>query len=165
MHPAGTIGDNGTTLQDGDAVAPRQRERRAFTWRTVVHGFLRSRRRDSRRADDGELLFSDWHHPWLFFLSTCIMIMSCLDAYLTLQLIELGAYEANPLMLYAMETDIRLFASSKMLLTALGVLMLVFLSRAPFMRFFRTGQLLTTIFALYASLVCYEFVYLLQLSL
>jgi len=59
--------------------------RRVFTWKTIVFGFARSRRRNLRRELDAEVIFLDWHHPWLFFLAVGTMIMSCLDAFMTLQ--------------------------------------------------------------------------------
>ena len=73
-------------------------DRRNFTWRTMVYGYLRSRRRAARRTGDAEPLFLDWHHPWLFFLAVGIMIMSCMDAFFTLQLLERGMVEINPVM-------------------------------------------------------------------
>jgi hypothetical protein len=73
-------------------------DRRAFSWQTVFFGFTRSRRHATRRDDEAEPVFTDWHHPWLFFLAIGIMLMSSLDAFFTLQLLERGAYEANPVM-------------------------------------------------------------------
>ena len=136
-------------------------DRRALSWRTVAFGFLRSRRRETRRASDAEPTFTDWHHPWLFFLATGIMLMSSLDAFLTIQLIERGAYEANPVMAHVMNRGIAPFAAIKMLLTGFGILALVFLSRARFVNRIRAGTFLTAFFSLYASLICYEFVSLL----
>jgi hypothetical protein len=135
-------------------------DRRNFTWRTVVFGFVRSRRRDARRASESEPLFSDYHHPWLFFLAICIMLMSCLDAFFTLQLLERGATEVNPVMAALIGKSTSTFAATKMLVTGLGVLALVFLARAMFMKRIRTGLFLTFFFSGYAVLVCYEFVYL-----
>lgn len=141
-----------------------QCDRRNFSWRTVLYGFLRSRRRDARRSDEAEPLFTDWHHPWLFFLSIGIMLMSCLDAFLTLQLLDRGAIEANPVMAMFMGKSTEFFAAGKMLMTGLGILALVFLSRARFMDRFRTGLLLTGFFSCYAILICYEVVNLLHRS-
>jgi hypothetical protein len=145
----------GKTLSDENRVLV---ERRAFTWKTVFFGFVRSRRRDSRRAADADPLFTDWHHPWLFFLATGIMIMSCLDAFLTLQLIERGAYEANPVMAAVMAQGVASFAMTKMALTGVGILALVFLARVMFFNRLRTGLILTSFFSFYAVLICYEFV-------
>ena len=133
-------------------------DRRRFSWRTVILGFFRSRRRRSRRGSEGEPLYTDWHHPWLFFLAIGTMLLSSLDAFFTLQLLELGATEINPVMAAVIGHSTSLFAVSKMLLTGIGILLLVFMSRARFMNRLRTGLILTTFFAFYACLVCYEFV-------
>lgn len=138
------------------------RERRTFSWRTVTYGFLRSRRRNHRRDADPEPLFTDWHHPWLFFLSIGIMLLSSLDAFLTLQLIDRGAFEVNPVMALAMGGGTAVFAVSKMLLTGIGILTLVFLSRSKLFNRFRAGLALTAFFSLYCCLVCYEFVLLIS---
>jgi len=139
-------------------------DRREFGWRTVLFGFLRSRRRSSRRESEGEPLYTDWHHPWLFFLAVGTMLLSTIDAFLTLRLIELGAIEINPVMAALMGHSMSTFAVAKMLMTAAGILALVFLSRAPFLRRIRTGLFLTLLFSLYACLVCYEFVHLMALN-
>jgi hypothetical protein len=136
-------------------------DRRTFGWRTVLFGFLRSRRRSTRREEEGEPLFTDWHHPWLFFLAVGTMLLSCIDAFMTLQLLERGAIEVNPLMAVVIGHSALMFASTKIILTGVGILVLVFLSRARFMDLFRTGVILTVFFSFYACLVCYEFVYLL----
>lgn len=137
-------------------------DRRAFTWRTVLFGFFRSRRRGNRRDAEGEALFTDWHHPWLFFLATGTMLLSCLDAFFTLQLLDRGALEVNPVMAVMIGQGTLPFAVSKMLLTGLGILALVFLSRFRFMNRMRTGLILTAFFSFYSCLVCYEFVLLIR---
>ena len=137
-------------------------DRREFSWRTVFFGFLRSRRRDTRREAEDEPLFTDWHHPWLFFLATGTMLLSCMDAFFTLQLLDKGAMEINPVMNALIGKGTVSFAASKMLLTGSGILTLVFLSRARFMNRMRTGLILTVFFAFYACLVCYQFVFLLD---
>jgi hypothetical protein len=140
-----------------------EEERRLFTWRTVFFGFTRSRRREHRRLIDDDVVFLDWHHPWLFFLATGIMLLSCADAFLTLQLIGLGMVEINPVMNAVMGHSTMLFTSTKLAMTALGILVLVFLAKARFLNRYRTGALLTVFFVFYACLVCYEFVSLFAL--
>ncbi len=137
-------------------------DRRIFSWRTVFFGFVRSRRHIHRRDDEIEIIFIDWHHPWLFFLAVGTMLMSCLDAFMTLQLIDRGMIEVNPVMAAIMGQGTSAFAISKMLLTGTGILALVFLAKARFLNRFRTGLFLTIFFSFYACLVCYEFVFLLQ---
>lgn len=137
-------------------------ERREFSWRTVFFGFIRSRRRDTRRDDEDAPLYTDWHHPWLFFLATGTMLLSCMDAFFTLQLLGRGAIEINPVMAAVIGQGTLAFAATKMLLTGLGILILVFLSQTRMFNLMRTGLVLTVFFTFYACLVCYEFIYLLN---
>ena len=138
-------------------------DRRQFSWRTVFFGFALSRRHIHRRDIDNEAIFLDWHHPWLFFLATGTMLLSCADAFLTLQLLNLGMVEANPVMNAIMSQSTLLFTSTKLAMTAFGILVLVFLAKAHFMNRLRTGLFLTMFFSFYACLVCYELVNLFRL--
>jgi hypothetical protein len=151
-------------MELSEAVADKRTasDRRLFGWRTVFFGFLRSRRHEFRRNAETEILFIDWHHPWLFFLAVGTMLMSCIDAFMTLQLIERGMVELNPVMAAILGQGTSYFAVSKMLMTGTGILALVFLARSRFLNRMRTGLFLTVFFSFYACLVCYEFVYLLQ---
>jgi hypothetical protein len=138
-------------------------DRRQFSWRTVAYGFTLSRRHTHRRSADDEVIFLDWHHPWLFFLATGTMLLSCADAFLTLLLIDHGMIEANPVMNAVMAQGTTVFTSTKLAMTAFGIFVLVFLAKARFMNRMRTGLFLTTFFTFYACLVCYELVNLLRL--
>ncbi len=138
-------------------------DRRAVSWRTVFYGFLRSRRRRLRRDADADVIFMDWHHPWLFFLAVGTMLLSCTDAFLTLILLDLGMIEANPFIASVMGYGTTLFAATKMSLTGFGILTLVFLAKSRFFDRVRTGLFLTLFFTSYACLVCYEIVSLLHL--
>jgi len=91
------------------------------------------------------------------------MLFSCADAFLTLQLIDKGMIEANPVMQVAMSHGVGLFISTKLAMTAFGVLVLVFLAKSHFLNRFRTGLFLTVFFSFYACLVCYELVNLFRL--
>lgn len=147
-----------------DAVSNKREDddRRNFSWRTVFYGFIRSRRRDLRRGNDAEVVFLDWHHPWLFFLAVGTMLLSCADAFMTLQLLQRGMIEANPVMAVVLGHGTTAFLVSKMLMTGTSILVLVFLAKARFLNRLRTGLVLTIFFSAYACLTCYEFVQLLQ---
>jgi len=153
-----------TQMELGKAITERRAdpERRAFSWRTVFFGFTRSRRHASRRELDGDVVFMDWHHPWLFFLSVGIMLLSCTDAFLTLLLIEQGMVEANPFMAAVLGQGAATFAVTKVFMTGTSILILVFLAKSQFLNRFRTGLFLTIFFSLYSCLVCYEVVNLLN---
>jgi hypothetical protein len=151
--------DSTATLRTRDEV-----DRRGFSWRTVAYGFTLSRRHTHRREEDYEVIFLDWHHPWLFFLATGTMLLSCADAFLTLQLLDKGMIEANPVMNAVMSHGTATFTSTKLAMTAFGIFVLVFLAKAQFLNRFRTGLFLTTFFSFYACLVCYELVNLFSLT-
>jgi hypothetical protein len=146
------------------AVADRRLylSRRAFSWRTALFGFLRSHRRTLRRAEDADCVFIDWHHPWLFFLAVGIMLLSCVDAFMTLQLLDRGMVEANPVMAAMLDQGVARFLASKLAMTGTGILILVFLARTYFMNLLRTELLLTVFFSAYCCLVCYQFVHLMR---
>lgn len=133
-------------------------DRRSLSWRTFVFGFARSRRLSLRRVEDAEVLFLDSHHPWLFFLAVGTMIMSCVDAFMTLQLLQHGMVEANPVMAAILDQGTMAFAASKITMTGTSILILVFLAKIRFLNRVRVGLFLTVIFSSYACLICYEFV-------
>jgi hypothetical protein len=92
------------------------------------------------------------------------MLLSCADAFLTLQLLDRGMIEANPVMNAVMAHGTVMFTSTKLAMTAFGIFVLVFLAKARFMNRLRTGLFLTIFFTFYACLVCYELVNLFSLS-
>ncbi len=151
-------------MDASEVIADRRQypSRRVFSWSTALFGFLRSHRRTLRRVEDADSLFTDWHHPWLFFLAVGIMVLSCADAFMTLLLLEHGMVEANPIMAAMLDQGIGRFSTSKFALTGICVLTLVFLARTAFMNLMRTGLLLTFFFSIYCCLVCYQFVHLLR---
>ena len=139
-------------------------ERRIFSWRTVLFGFLRSRRLASRRESNAIDLFLDWHHPWLFFIALGIMVLSCVDAVFTLRLISHGMIEANPVMAAAMSQGTAIFISAKVAMTGVAILILVYFSNVNLLNLLRTGLLLTLFFCFYCCLICYEFVALMGMT-
>ena len=91
------------------------------------------------------------------------MLLSCADAFLTLELLARGMIEANPVMAGLLGEGTATFAATKMGMTGVGILMLVFMAKARFLDRIRTGLFLTVFFSGYACLVCYEIVSLLSL--
>ncbi len=163
MALAGII--TGVAANDADASDLRcPGERRSMTWRTVAYGFLLSRRRAARRTDDPASIYSDWHHPWLFFLAVGIMLMSAADAFLTLKLLALGAVEANPVMRGLIHTDTTLFVSLKLLMTAGGLFVLIYASHYRLFGRLRVGLLVTAFFCGYLTLISSELMGLMLLA-
>ena len=130
-------------------------DRRALSWRTFLFGSLTPRRRGNRRGEGAEGLL-DWYEPHLLFLAIMILLMSVTDAFLTLQLIELGASEANPVMAYLLDRTPRAFVTAKMLLTGAGIVVLVALARARVFRVIRISIIIHWCMLGYVALLAYE---------
>jgi len=140
----------------GPPVERRRRgDRRSVSWRTFVQGSLTPRRRGGRRDDEAEALV-DWHEPHLMFLAVAILLLSTADAFLTITLIARGAEEANPLLAFVLEHYPRAFASVKMALTSLGVVVLVAASRARVFRVIRISAVIHWCMLGYVALIFYE---------
>lgn len=110
---------------------PRERrhpaDRRTFTLLTLWHGMRRQRRHRARR--EGEPAVLDVHPPHYRYWLLGILFLSCLDAVLTLQLLNKGAVEVNPFMALLIGIDLRLFAFTKTVVTGVCAGLLVILAR------------------------------------
>lgn len=140
------------------------RERRRLSLWSVFYGGFRPRRRNVRRDNDHATPIVDWHEAHLLAVAIGILLLCCIDAFLTLNLLVLGATEANPFMARLIHSDVTIFASVKMGLTGMGVLVLVLLARY---RMFGRIKVVTTLYLallLYAALVIYELRMLFDLS-
>ncbi len=134
-------------------------ERRRLTFWSVVYGGFRPRRRCARRTGDMALPVLDWHESHLLAVALTILLLCFADAFLTLNLIMVGASELNPLMEKLLSIDVTLFTVAKMALTGVGILMLVLLSR------FRLFGRIPVVQGLYAVLVVYLLLVLYELTL
>jgi hypothetical protein len=143
-----------------DRQQPERRQaqdRRSATWMALWHGSFLRRRRGVRREATAAVSSIDWHHPQWLAVGLLILIFSCADALLTLQLLSLGAYEANPFMAGLVHGSGHAFALVKVGLTALGVVLLTLLASARvFARRVPVGALLYAVLGLYAALIIYE---------
>lgn len=134
----------------------RNPDRRIFTLSTAFKSITHSRRKLHRRFDENPDAQRDWYHPRLFFLVVSIMLMSILDAFLTLKLLSGGAIEANPVMAYFLGIGIPAFIMSKMIMTGVCIVFLTALSSYMFLNRFLIGKLITISFIGYMVLIAYE---------
>lgn len=140
-----------------DLTLPERRERderRTLTLGTFLRGSVRPRRRRGRRYDDSYHI--DWHEPDLLFLSVTTVLLSVIDAFLTLTLLRHGAEEANPFLAYVLTHHPGLFAAIKMTMTGGGVLVLVAMARARLFRVIRVKTVLQWCLLGYVVLIGYE---------
>ena len=85
-----------------------------------------------------------------------ITLLSCVDAALTLTLLDHGAYEVNPLMASIVGRSTLAFTSVKIGLTAGGVVMLTLAARMRAFGKVPVGFLLYAVLLGYGTLVVYE---------
>jgi len=93
--------------------------------------FLGGRRRAVRRATDTRRVFIlDRYSPRLFAAMMGILVLSILDAALTLYLVAHGASEINPVMNYFLQMGPAVFMTAKYLFTSIAVVIFVLLAQS-----------------------------------
>lgn len=95
----------------------------------------------------------------LFLVFSGILLLSAVDARLTLKLIAAGATELNPVMDYCLTQGTIPFIVVKMLLT-IGGLIILFINRNYARNFINIKKLSITVFVLYMVVVGYELILL-----
>ena len=132
-------------------------DRRSRPTRPLEPASIGLRRRDLRRTDDqGGGYYVDWYEPSLLYLTLATIILSSLDAALTLQLLRLGATEINPFMDLLIRQDIRLFVTAKLTITSASLLFLVIHHKFRLFGHIKVRHLLYGILSLYSALIVYE---------
>jgi hypothetical protein len=126
---------------------------------SLFYGSFKPRRRSPRRTDARSLRDLDWHHPQWLAVAMLIIVLSCVDAALTLSLMSHGAYEVNPVMAPIVGGSPLVFTLIKVGLTAGGVVLLTLAAR---MRAF--GRIPVS-FLLYAVLIGYGILVVYELKL
>ncbi len=86
-----------------------------------------------------------------------ILLLSVADAFLTLVLLQGGANEVNPIMGMLIYRGVAVFASLKIAMTSVSIVLMVFLSRHRFMRLLRVEWVLYGVLIGYLGLIGYEF--------
>jgi len=131
-------------------------DRRRSSLSAFVYGNFRPRRRGVRRDDDQHRFLFDWYEPRVLYLALAVLLLSCTDALFTLNLLLLGAHEANAFMDSLLTDGIDAFLSVKIGMTAISVVMLVAAANRKFLGLFRVERLLQLICVGYLILIGYE---------
>ncbi len=129
------------------------------TW-SILYGGMRPRRRVSRRSSDRHRVVLDWHEPQVLYVALAILIMSCLDALFTLNLLAVGGEEMNGIMEMVLGRSVRWFLLAKIGLTALSIVTLVISARRLLLGRVPVLWVLRLFCAGYSALIVWE-VYLL----
>lgn len=134
----------------------RVTDRRTQTLWSLAYGSFRPRRRSRRRAGDGHIVFLDWHEPRVLYLALGIVLMSCLDALFTLNLLGMGAQEMNLLMEALINHDVRSFVITKVSLTGASVVLLGIAAHRHLPGEIPVLRVMQLFFAGYAALMAWE---------
>ena len=113
-------------------------------------------RQVARRWSDRTGHYVDSYHVGLLYVSLSILLLSCMDAMLTLHLLRNGAVEANPIMDYLIRSDITLFVHIKIALTAFCVVLLVVHHNFQLLSRLTVKQVLNGFLVMYILLAIYE---------
>ena len=100
-----------------------RRYKSGFNIRSFLFG---GKRETIRRQEDKQRIFYlDHYSSWLFIIIVSILILCVVDAFLTLFLLNHGAYETNPVMAFFLKFGPLTFFISKYLLTIIPVIILL----------------------------------------
>ena len=151
---------NSTTWSDGSSPArARTDRRRRHPWLVDVRYAFSGRRRQLRREEDRRSGASivDWYPASLLVLAIATLVLSAVDAALTLVIINTGiTTEANPFMQFLLEQGVPAFVGFKMLATGIGLVLLVAYSKVRTVGRLTMARALGLLCAFYACLVGYE---------
>ena len=133
-----------------------QNDRRQHSLTTLLYCGLqrRGRRKNMRRF--GDSYYVDWYDPRLVFTSIGILLLSSLDAVLTLTLLGKGANEANYFMAQLLNISDRVFVFCKVAITSCSVLFLLMHAHFRILRVTTGKQVLHIILSVYGVLIIYE---------
>ena len=92
----------------------------------------------------------------ILYLALAVLLLSCTDALFTLNLLLLGANEANELMNSMLAEGVDAFLAVKISMTAISIIVLVAAANRKFFGLFRVERLLQLICLGYLVLIGYE---------
>jgi hypothetical protein len=147
-------------VHDDTILERRRHDRRRFSLRSLFGALFTLRRRRSRRKDDHLNTYIDWYEPWPLAASVVIILLSSLDAFLTLILLNHGAVELNMLMDWLIKMDIRTFAAVKLAVTGLALIVLVLHFNFHLYKVLPVRYVMYALMPLYALLIAHEIILL-----
>ena len=149
-----------TTEDAGFSATEAAREmtdRRQFGLRAIFSGLLRPRRQNPRRGEDSDSYHADFFDRELMFPAVGTVLLSAIDAMLTLIAIGNGlATEANAAMATLMENGNASFAGWKLFGTIVGVVLLISMANMRVLAGLRAKTILYFLFVGYTLLITYQ---------
>lgn len=120
--------------------------------------FPGGRRTKNRRASEHDRqYFVDRFPMRTMVVIVVLLLLSLLDGFITIHLLDSGAEEINPVMKYLIDRGLVPFLLGKFVLTAAGIpLLLIFKNHYLFRTRFRVGYLMPIFVGLYVILITYQ---------
>ncbi len=134
----------------------RDDTRRRFSTRTLLGALFRQRRRQVRRDEDMINSYIDWYGPWPLLASLLIIVLSFMDALLTMILLNNGAMEMNILMDWLIKKDVQTFAAAKIAITGLALVILVMHFNFRVYRIIAVRYIMYALVPVYMLLIAHE---------
>jgi hypothetical protein len=125
-------------------------------------GIKAGRRIGERRAESGKPGYVDYYEGHLMGWAVTILVLSALDAFLTLNILARGGEELNWFMAILVEDSVEKFVGFKLALTAMATILLVVHHNVLLMGTMRVRHINYLIMFFYGALIGYE-LYLLEL--
>jgi hypothetical protein len=148
--------DHGTQTTDQRLERRQGNDRRQRSLRGLIKLHSYYRRRHIRRYSDQYTTYIDWHKPRYLVIALAIMLLSCMDAVLTVRLLQHGSIELNPFMAALLDTNVHFFVAIKMALTGVAVILFAMHSNFRVFQTLRIDLVLYVSFFLYLGLTMYE---------
>ncbi len=135
-----------------------QNRRRDTPFFCAFHlGIKAGRRMSERRVERGKPVYVDYYSGPLMLCTILILLLSALDAFLTLNILAGGGEELNWFMAILIENSIEKFVGFKLALTAMALILLVIHHDVQIMRKMRVRHFKYLILLGYSTLIGYEF--------
>ncbi len=138
-------------------------DRRSHSLKTLHGALFKCRRRAARRDGEHVNSYVDWYGHWTLIATVSIIVLCCMDAFLTILLLSNGAVEMNVLMDWLIQKDIRSFAVVKISVTSLALIVLVLHLNFRVYKIFVVRYLIFAIVPMYVLLIAHELHMLSQL--
>lgn len=113
-------------------------------------------RQQLRRRHEQRDQFVDRYPSHLRYVAVAVLILCNMDAFLTLHILDSGGEELNPFMETLLQASLPSFFYTKLLLTALGLVVLLVYYHFRWFRVLRVGYLLFGALAVYLALISYQ---------
>ncbi len=132
-------------------------DRRNPSFKGFLIGCIKCRRRGPRRAENYLYHQTDWYDVKLLVMALSLLLLSSLDAAMTMHLLNNGAVELNPLMDYLLRQGARVFIVTKIAMTSICIIVLVAHYHSRIFNWLRVDILLLFALFIYTGLITYEF--------